>query len=50
MLLWVPGNQTMFAVTLPVDEDELAGTIAAGSRVFLRAYRPESARRDGSPS
>lgn len=40
MLLWIPSNQAMFAVTLPVDERELTETIAAGSRVFLRAYRP----------
>lgn len=41
MLLWIPSNQTMFAVSHPLDESALAETITAGSRVFLRAYRPE---------
>lgn len=39
MLLWVPGNQNMFAVAEPLDEEELAASIAAGSAAFLRAYR-----------
>lgn len=41
MLLWIPGNQTMFAPGLPIDEPELAATISAGSRAFLRAYAAE---------
>ncbi|WP_298324364.1 TetR/AcrR family transcriptional regulator [Haloactinopolyspora sp.] len=41
MLLWIPSNQTMFAVSMPLDETELAESIAAGSKVFLRAYRRE---------
>ncbi|MGC0272596.1 TetR/AcrR family transcriptional regulator [Pseudactinotalea sp. Z1739] len=40
MLLWIPGNQTMFAVSQPLDEPELIETITAGSKAFLRAYRP----------
>lgn len=40
MLLWIPGNQAMFAVSLPLDETRLAEGIAAGSRAFLRAYGP----------
>lgn len=42
MLLWIPSNHTMFAVTLPLDEQELTATIAAGSKAFLRAYRAET--------
>lgn len=48
MLLWIPSNQAMFAVTLPVDESELAEVIAAGGRAFLRAYRPPTDGQDGS--
>lgn len=42
MLLWIPSNQTMFAVSSPLDESELVETITAGSKVFLRAYRSET--------
>lgn len=42
ILLWIPSNQTMFAVTLPIEEEDLKETIAAGSAAFLRAYRPDS--------
>lgn len=41
MLLWIPGNQTMFAAALPLEEDELNRIVAAGSAAFLRAYRRE---------
>ena len=40
ILLWIPSNQTMFAVSSALDETELGDTIAAGCRTFLRAYRP----------
>lgn len=43
LLLWIPSNQTMFAVTTPLGEQELSETIAAGSRAFLRAYRVNAA-------
>lgn len=43
LLLWIPSNQTMFAVTMPLGERELIETIAAGSRAFLRAYRVNAA-------
>lgn len=43
MLLWIPSNQTMFAVSLPLDEPELIETTTAGSKAFLRAYRPDTA-------
>ncbi|WP_150461979.1 TetR/AcrR family transcriptional regulator [Nesterenkonia ebinurensis] len=39
MLLWIPSNQTMFAVSTPLEEPELTEAITAGSRAFLRAYR-----------
>lgn len=39
LLLWIPGNQTMFAVTRPMADDELAQLTDAGSSAFLRAYR-----------
>ncbi|WP_166354354.1 TetR/AcrR family transcriptional regulator [Phytoactinopolyspora limicola] len=42
MLLWIPSNQRMFAVSMPVDESKLVETITAGGRAFLRAYRPEA--------
>lgn len=42
MLLWIPSNQTMFAVSQPLDASALTATITAGSRAFLRAYRPEA--------
>jgi TetR/AcrR family transcriptional regulator, mexJK operon transcriptional repressor len=42
LLLWIPSNQTMFAVSMPLDEAELVETIAAGSKAFLRAYRVET--------
>lgn len=41
MLLWIPSNQTMFAVSRPLDPSMLIETITAGSGAFLRAYRPE---------
>lgn len=40
MLLWIPSNQTMFAVGRPIDERVLEATIDAGAAAFLRAYRP----------
>ncbi len=40
LLLWIPGNQTMFAPSRPLDEADLTEAIAAGSEAFLRAYRP----------
>lgn len=43
LLLWIPSNQTMFAVTMPLGEQELIETITAGSRAFLRAYRINAA-------
>lgn len=43
MLLWIPSNQTMFAVSVPIDEPELTEAIAAGSKTFLRAYRVDPA-------
>ncbi|MBM9463128.1 TetR/AcrR family transcriptional regulator [Aeromicrobium sp. YIM 150415] len=41
VLLWIPSNQAMFAVSSPLDETELVETIAAGCRTFLRAYGPD---------
>ncbi len=39
MLLWIPSNRAMFAVTAkPVDESDLAPVIDAGVAAFLRAY------------
>ncbi|MBP2436072.1 TetR/AcrR family transcriptional regulator [Microbacterium amylolyticum] len=43
LLLWIPSNQTMFAATMPLGEQELIETITAGSQAFLRAYRVNAA-------
>ena len=44
LLLWIPGNRSMFAVEDPVpDADELDELIAAGAGAFLRAYAPGEA-------
>lgn len=54
MLLWIPSNETMFAVALPCDQEVRTASISAGSNAFLRAYRPKTkgqgplAQRQGS--
>lgn len=39
--LWIPSNQTMFAIALPLDKEAHAATINSGSKVLPRAYRPK---------